>query len=85
MRNKLASKGACTGTKIDHVIGSFDRVFVVLERGSGSLIEAALEAGFGSYGQFHRVYKRIFGTCPGERHGSPSLRTLRARLDARES
>jgi AraC-like DNA-binding protein len=61
-----------------------DRVFVVLERGSCNLIEAALEAGFGSYGQFHRVYKRMFGTCPGERHGSPSLRTLRSRLDARE-
>jgi AraC-like DNA-binding protein len=61
-----------------------DRVFVVLERGSSNLIEAALEAGFGSYGQFHRVYKRMFGTCTGDRHGSPSLRTLRAKLDARE-
>jgi AraC-like DNA-binding protein len=47
-----------------------ERFFVVFERGNGSLLAAALEAGFGSYAQFHRVYKRMFGTCPREQHGA---------------
>ena len=62
-----------------------DRFFVALERGNGSLFSAALEAGFGSYAQFHRVYKRMFGTCPRDRHGAPALTTLRAKLDLPES
>jgi methylphosphotriester-DNA--protein-cysteine methyltransferase len=47
-----------------------DRFFVALERGNGNLLSAALEAGFGSYTQFHRVYKRMFGTCPREQRGA---------------
>lgn len=46
-----------------------DRFFVALERGQGNLLAAALEAGFGSYTQFHRVYRRMFGTSPRE-HGA---------------
>ena len=37
--------------------------------GSGqrvTMLEAALEAGFGSYPQFHRVFKRVVGCSPGE-------------------
>lgn len=30
------------------------------------LIDAALEAGFGSYPQFHRVFKQVMGCAPGE-------------------
>ena len=30
----------------------------------GNLLEAALEAGFGSYAQFHRVFRRSFGCTP---------------------
>ena len=30
-----------------------------------TMLEAALEAGFGSYPQFHRVFKRVLGCSPG--------------------
>jgi AraC-like DNA-binding protein len=30
-----------------------------------TMLEAALEAGFGSYPQFHRVFKRVTGSSPG--------------------
>jgi AraC-like DNA-binding protein/quercetin dioxygenase-like cupin family protein len=30
------------------------------------MLDAALEAGFGSYPQFHRVFRRILGCSPGE-------------------
>lgn len=30
------------------------------------MLDAALEAGFGSYPQFHRVFKRVLGCSPGE-------------------
>jgi AraC-like DNA-binding protein len=31
-----------------------------------TLLEAALEAGFGSYPQFHRVFRQVVGCSPGE-------------------
>jgi transcriptional regulator GlxA family with amidase domain len=31
-----------------------------------TMLEAALEAGFGSYPQFHRVFKRVTGRSPAE-------------------
>ena len=31
-----------------------------------TMLEAALEAGFGSYPQFHRVFKRVLGNSPGD-------------------
>ena len=31
-----------------------------------SLTAAALEAGFGSYSQFHRVFKRLTGRSPSD-------------------
>jgi AraC-like DNA-binding protein len=30
-----------------------------------TMLDAALEAGFGSYPQFHRVFKRVLGCSPG--------------------
>jgi AraC-like DNA-binding protein len=30
-----------------------------------TMLDAALEAGFGSYPQFHRVFKRVIGCSPG--------------------
>jgi AraC-like DNA-binding protein len=30
-----------------------------------TMLDAALEAGFGSYPQFHRVFKRVMGCAPG--------------------
>jgi AraC-like DNA-binding protein len=35
-----------------------------VERGGGNLLEAALDAGFGSYAQFHRVFRALLGTTP---------------------
>jgi AraC-like DNA-binding protein/quercetin dioxygenase-like cupin family protein len=31
-----------------------------------TMLDAALEAGFGSYPQFHRVFKRVMGCAPGK-------------------
>jgi AraC-like DNA-binding protein len=58
-----------------------DRFFVAVERGNGNLLAAALEAGFGSYTQFHRVYKRMFGTSPREQRGVPPVRAYRPAAD----
>lgn len=40
--------------------------FQALYPGSGDLLTAALEAGFGSYTQFHRVFSEIVGCTPGD-------------------
>jgi AraC-like DNA-binding protein len=31
-----------------------------------TMLDAALEAGFGSYPQFHRIFKRVMGRSPGK-------------------
>ncbi len=41
-----------------------DRFFTAMERGQGNLLAAALHAGFASYTQFNRVYKKMFGQSP---------------------
>lgn len=43
-----------------------DRFFESIHRtgSTGNLLDAALEAGFGSYAQFHRVYRKFLGTTP---------------------
>lgn len=43
-----------------------ERFFSTLERGATSLVDAALEAGFGSYAQFHRVYRKLMRATPYE-------------------
>jgi len=43
-----------------------ERFLRLVERGGGNLYEAAIEAGFGSYAQFHRVFRRQVGTTPRE-------------------
>ncbi len=44
-----------------------DRFLQLMETGAcDSLTGAALEAGFGSYSQFHRVFKRLTGRSPSE-------------------
>lgn len=40
--------------------------FQLLYPDSGDLLTAALEAGFGSYNQFHRVFSEVVGTTPGD-------------------
>jgi AraC-like DNA-binding protein len=43
-----------------------DRFFETINRSgrSGNLLDAALEAGFGSYAQFHRIYRKFVGSTP---------------------
>lgn len=45
-----------------------DRFFDAVSRAGGTvnLLDAALKAGFGSYAQFHRVYRKFLGTAPRE-------------------
>jgi AraC-like DNA-binding protein len=43
-----------------------DRFTTLLEGGRRSLLDAALEAGFGSYSQFHRVFRALRRATPRE-------------------
>jgi AraC-like DNA-binding protein len=43
-----------------------DRFAVLLDRGRTNLLEAALAAGFGSYAQFHRVFRALRHATPRE-------------------
>jgi AraC-like DNA-binding protein len=43
-----------------------DRFGVLLDRGRTNLLEAALAAGFGSYAQFHRVFRALRHMTPRE-------------------
>lgn len=51
------------------------RFFESVERGQVNLLAAALDAGFSSYTQFHRVYRKLFGKSPRD--------DVRARLHGR--
>lgn len=59
-----------------------DRFFDAISRAGDNvnLLDAALQAGFGSYAQFHRVYRKFLGTAPREalagaaRAGMPGAR-----------
>jgi len=43
-----------------------DRFDLLVHEGRTNLLEAALTAGFGSYAQFHRVFRTLRGTTPRE-------------------
>jgi AraC-like DNA-binding protein len=43
-----------------------ERFLSLADRSGGNLLDAALEAGFGSYAQFHRVFRKLVGTTPRE-------------------
>ena len=43
-----------------------ERFLGLVDRHGGNLLAAALEAGFGSYAQFHRVFRRLLGVTPKE-------------------
>lgn len=43
-----------------------ERFYMLLDQQGGNLMAAALAAGFGSYGQFHRVFLAVNGTTPGQ-------------------
>lgn len=57
-----------------------DRFFEAIHRAgsSGNLLDAALEAGFGSYAQFHRVYRKFLGTTPRDIFASGARAGLRS-------
>ena len=43
-----------------------ERFSVLLDKSGENLLAAALEAGFGSYAQFHRVFVALRGSTPGK-------------------
>ncbi len=49
-----------------------------LVEGGQSLLPAALEAGFGSYAQFHRVFRALHQSSPGAYFGRREQKKLRA-------
>jgi methylphosphotriester-DNA--protein-cysteine methyltransferase len=57
-----------------------DRFFDAVSRAGGSvnLLDAALKAGFGSYAQFHRVYRKFLGTAPREVRAGASRAGMQA-------
>jgi AraC-like DNA-binding protein len=56
-----------------------ERFLRSVQSGNESLLRAALEAGFGSYAQFFRVYRKLLGTTPREHLGARRTRAARAR------
>jgi len=56
-----------------------ERFLRSVQGGNESLLRAALEAGFGSYAQFFRVYRKLLGTTPREHLGARRTRAARAR------
>jgi transcriptional regulator GlxA family with amidase domain len=47
-----------------------ERFMALVDSGGSNMLEAALTAGFGSYSQFHRVFKQHRGKSPrGYFHG----------------
>lgn len=66
-----------------------DKFFEVIQRrgNTTNLLDAALEAGFGSYAQFHRVYRRFLGSTPRDAisGNSPSQGAAAASPEARRS
>ncbi len=59
------------------------RFFQAVERGQTNLLAAALEAGFSSYTQFHRVYRKLFGKSPREDLPARAQRALALELTQR--
>jgi len=55
-----------------------ERFLRSVQQGNESLLRAALDAGFGSYAQFFRVYRKLLGTTPREHLGARRTRAVRA-------
>ncbi len=63
-----------------------ERFFRSVDEGGGNLLGAALEAGFGSYTHFHRVYRKFVGSTPREHLTSRQLtKPARTRRGSRDS
>lgn len=50
------------------------RFIAQVDRGGGDLLDAALEAGFGSYSQLHRTFRAALGCCPSRFFGQVRVR-----------
>ncbi len=77
---ELAKKFGVSASKLGHVFKEemgvalvdyknrlrLERFLTLVQPGGGNLMQAALDAGFGSYAQFHRVFRELLGTSPRE-------------------
>lgn len=77
---ELAKKFAVSASKLGHVFKEemgialvdyknrlrLERFLTLVQPGGGNLMQAALDAGFGSYAQFHRVFRELMGRSPRE-------------------
>ncbi len=54
-----------------------ERFASLMEGGCSNLLEAALTAGFGSYAQFHRVFRAVRGESPREYFSARGIRLSR--------
>lgn len=77
---ELAKRFAVSPTKLGHVFNEemgvglveyknrlrIERFLQLVAPGGGNLMQAALDAGFGSYAQFHRVFRELLGATPRE-------------------
>jgi AraC-like DNA-binding protein len=81
----LAKRFAVSPTKLGHVFSEemgiglveyknrlrIERFLQLVAPGGGNLMQAALDAGFGSYAQFHRVFRELLGATPREYISGP--------------
>jgi AraC-like DNA-binding protein len=77
---ELAKRFAVSPTKLGHIFNEemgvglveyknrlrIERFLTLVAPGGGNLMQAALDAGFGSYAQFHRVFRELLGATPRE-------------------
>ncbi len=59
-----------------------ERFFAIVDQGGANLHEACLRAGFGSYAQFHRVFRELLGATPSEYLTGRGRRELDAEAEA---
>ena len=83
---ELAKKFAVSPTKLGHIFNEemgiglveyknrlrVERFLTLVAPGGGNLMQAALDAGFGSYAQFHRVFRELLGATPREYISGPA-------------
>jgi AraC-like DNA-binding protein len=69
---------SCTGLSLVQYRNRLrlERFFAIVGQADGNLLEAAMKAGFGSYAQFHRVFRATLGASPREYLSSRSAAWL---------
>ncbi len=77
---ELAKRFAVSASKLTHAFKEemgvslveyknrlrLERFLILVAPGGGNLMQAALDAGFGSYAQFHRVFRELLDATPRE-------------------